>query len=369
MTNMNKYHFFIFISLILLIYFFMHYYIYIRITNNLYLSNNTRNILKIFLFIFGISFFIAEILSKRLSSIYVKPVAYCGFIWIGIISISISVFFLFDLICLFLKSNKFKYYGTMASIFLIFILSSFSFLNGTCLPKTKTITVKLDKLQKNLSNFSIVQISDVHLHLLRTPKWFNAVIEKVNSLNPDIVVITGDLIDADLCKMNSFCEILKKIRSKYGVYAVTGNHEYYSGVENFNSIAEISNIKLLRNEFVVIENNIQIAGIDDKAFINSEIALKQALKDIEQSKPIILLSHQPDIFDKSKSYGVDLQLSGHTHLGQIPPMDILVMLYFKYPYGLYKSGNSFLYTTSGTGTWGPPMRLTSKSEIVNIILE
>jgi len=117
---------------------------------------------------------------------------------------------------------------------------------------------------------------------------------------------------------------------------------------------------------------IELVGIDDKTdkrFSGIGSDLKLALKNCDSKKLIVLLSHQPDIFDEAEKSGVVLQLSGHTHAGQIPPMDLIVLFAFKYPYGLYQKKSSYLYTTSGTGIWGPPMRFFSRCEIVKIILE
>ena len=155
------------------------------------------------------------------------------------------------------------------------------------------------------------------------------------------------------------------------VFAVPGNHEFYSGIENFLNFARMANIQVLRNENVTIADGIQIIGIDDKAgkmISGRDVDLRSAALDCNFNNPVILLSHRPTNFEESAGIGVDLQLSGHTHAGQIPPMDLIVRLVYKYPYGLYKYKSAFIYTTCGTGIWGPPMRLFSQSEIVKIDL-
>ena len=194
------------------------------------------------------------------------------------------------------------------------------------------------------------------------------------ALHPDLIVITGDLIDTDICRLDGFCEILRGLKAKYGVYAVTGNHEYYTGIPLFMKIAANSNIEVLRNTNVLIAGVIELAGIDDaheaEQFenISPKENLESALPKVDFRKPVILLSHQPDVFDLARDMGVSLQLSGHTHAGQLPPFDLLVQILFEYPFGLYKRGTSYLYTSCGAGFWGPPMRLFTKSEIVKFIL-
>jgi hypothetical protein len=239
-------------------------------------------------------------------------------------------------------------------------------------PVIKEIKLKTTKLPANISNFTIVQLSDIHINLAKPKKDFEHMVSDVNSLNPDLIVITGDMIDADLTKANHYSDILSKFKSKYGVYACTGNHEFYAGVELFESIAEKSNIIVLRNRNVNIGDIIELAGVDDKAgrgFGEQGDNLTLALANIDHTKPVVLMSHQPDLFKKAQGMGVDLQLSGHTHAGQIPPLDLIEQFIFKFPNGLYKRGESYIYTTVGTGYWGPPMRLFSRSEIVKIVLE
>jgi hypothetical protein len=287
-------------------------------------------------------------------------------------SISITVFFLNDILRYFFTSPVFKFYSTMSAIAVILVLSAYSVVNGLSYPVIKEIKLKTTKLPANISNFTIVQLSDIHINLAKPKKDFEHMVSDVNSLNPDLIVITGDMIDADLTKANHYSDILSKFKSKYGVYACTGNHEFYAGVELFESIAEKSNIIVLRNRNVNIGDIIELAGVDDKAgrgFGEQGDNLTLALANIDHTKPVVLMSHQPDLFKKAQGMGVDLQLSGHTHAGQIPPLDLIEQFIFKFPNGLYKRGESYIYTTVGTGYWGPPMRLFSRSEIVKIVLE
>ena len=222
-----------------------------------------------------------------------------------------------------------------------------------------------------LTGFSIAHLSDLHLDGLKTLKWFQSIIMRVNNLNPDLIVITGDLIDSACDGLEKFCEPLRQLKAPYGVFAITGNHEYYVGINRFLEFAEKSNIIVLRNSSRTIANAIELIGIDDdtgKRFSLAGSDLKKAIANCDSSKPLILLSHQPKYFTEVSAMGIDIQLSGHTHAGQIPPMDLIVSLLYEYPYGLYRNDSSYIYTSCGTGTWGPPMRLFSRSEIVKIIL-
>ncbi len=359
----------VFLLVVIAVYFGMHYYIYSRAARGLNINGNAALALRLAMLLAGLSFFIGEISSRNNSLVWLKPFEIVGATWMGVLSIAIAVFVLNDILNIFFRTEIFRYYSTLASIFLIFSASAFSLYNSSREPLVKEITVKTSKLPEGTDKFTIAQLSDLHLNFFKSSRWLERVASKTSSLKADLVVITGDLIDADLCRTNGFCQTIKNISSGHGVYAVTGNHEYYSGIERFLEIAKNSDIKVLRNERVDIAGVLELAGIDDKEFGNLSESLSLALKGgPEKSKFTVLLSHQPDIFDKAREAGVDLQLSGHTHAGQVPPMDLIVMLTYKYPFGYYQRGSSYLYTSPGTGIWGPPMRLFSRSEIVKITL-
>ncbi len=369
---MSKLYFSFFVLIFSSVYLGIHFYIYSRIAAGLVLPLVVAKYLRLFFLIAAFSFLLGEFLSRRTTSFLATPLAEFGSIWLGVISIAFTIFVISDVFRIFFHGASFRYYSVVFSLIVTFLVSVYSFYNVARAPVIKELKIRTGKLPQKLSGFVIIQISDLHINFLKSEKWLNKIVEKTNRENPDLVVITGDLIDADLCKLNHFCDTLKKLKSRHGVFAVTGNHEFYAGVNMFTDIAKNSNITVLRNEKTTIAGAIELAGIDDKtgrrfSEVGSDLSL--ALKNCDFAKPVILLSHQPDIFDEAEKSGVDLQLSAHTHAGQIPPMDLITMFYFKYPYGLYQKNDSYLYTSCGTGTWGPPMRLFSRCEIVKIILE
>lgn len=367
---MKIFQFITFITIALSIYFGMHYYAYSRIADAFALPLKARYWLRFAFLLAALSFVISEILTHNNISGLAKLPIYAGMIWLGIITISTAVFFTADIVWLFHKTPAFRQSVILWAIFFTAVLSLYSLLNGIRSPIVKNLQVSIKNLPKDLAGFRIVQLSDLHINALTNTKKLESLVKKVNGLNPDIIVITGDLIDADFCKLDHFCETLKRLSSKYGTYAVTGNHEFYSGIPLFEKIAKLSDITLLRNSHVKIGCAIELAGIDDQSAHHGHgDDLAAALKGIDTELPVILLSHQPDIFDRARKAGVGLQLSGHTHAGQIPPMDLLVNIFFKYPYGLYKKGESYIYTSCGTYYWGPPMRLFTKPEIVLVTLD
>lgn len=359
---MNRLSFLSFFTVFLSIYFFIHYFVYFRIVKGFDLSIVPKILLAIFLLLSSIQLFIDRSLTRHN---IINPLGRYGYFWLGIISIAFSLFVLE-----YLASNILPRHSkliTMITLSLIFILSCVAIFRARLPLKVKRIQIPVKGLSSESKGFSIVQLSDLHLDSSKPQKWLEDIVEKTNGLRPDIVVITGDLLDRDVDGKSAFGKILRGLSPRHGVFAVPGNHEYYTGIDAFNEFCKMSGIKVLFNENIIINREIELAGIVDdtgKMFKGNGPDLHLALKRCDPNKPTVLLSHRPKYFKEAVEMGVDLQLSGHTHAGQIPPMEFIIHLIYRYPYGLYKKDSSFIYTTCGTGIWGPPMRLFSRSEIV-----
>lgn len=349
------------------IYLGIHYYIYLRIVKGLQIARAGAAFLK-WMVLLGALLFIG---SKLLSAQYpLYWLSYIGGLWMGFVSITFSVFIVKDLAGLILKWNP--KLSTIIALVIALALTGYSAYNESRGPVIKVMDIPLHNLPQELDGFSIVQLSDIHLGILTKKEWLGNVVDKTNELAPDLIAFTGDLIDENPDKLGRFLEILNRLNAKHGVFIVAGNHEFYPGINKFERFLRQTDFVLLRNRSVEVAGGLIIAGIDDataQRMTDTVPDIGIALSGITPNAPIILLSHQPDVFDDALNYGVDLQLSGHTHAGQIPPMDLAVLMYFKYPYGLYSSGNAYIYTSAGTGTWGPPMRLFSRSEIVKFVLK
>ncbi len=362
-------YFAVFLFLVLSIYFLMHFYVYIRLVSDFSIPFLLRRTI-IALFILGAMSFIGGESLARQFSIRSNFLLIFGLVWLGAISITLSFFLFSELFRLIFPSHKTLI--TSVSLFLSFVAIVFSIINASALPRVKELKLTYKSLPSSLRGFKIVHLSDLHLGMVSKEKWLEKVVEKVNFLEPDLIVITGDLIDSDIKGIEKLLNPLKNLNSRYGVFSVPGNHEFYAGLDRFYALAEKTGIKILRNEKFVLNEHVEIIGIDDdtnRRFERENYNPHELFKKIEPRKFTIFLSHKPKYFESAVSSGADLQLSGHTHAGQIPPMDLIIFLTFKYPYGLYNLRDSFLYTTSGTGVWGPPMRLFSSSEIVKIVLE
>ncbi len=242
------------------------------------------------------------------------------------------------------------------------------------------VPVKLERLPPALSGLTIAQISDLHVGPTLRDAEVRRVVEQTNALRPDLVAITGDLVDGSVPQLGPAISHLASLRARYGVVFVTGNHEYYSGVGPWLAELRRLGVRVLENERVRIGDagaSLDLAGVDDWREASSGPggypgALGSALAGRDPDRCLVLLQHQPRGVDEAVRAGVELQLSGHTHGGQIFPFNFLVAWAYPYIAGLYRhreprqSGQIFV--SRGTGFWGPPMRLGSPPEIAKIVL-
>ena len=238
--------------------------------------------------------------------------------------------------------------------------------------RIEKITLASEKIPAALSGLRVVQISDVHLGLIVRHKRLGKILEAVQKANPDILVSTGDLVDGQINKLEGLAEMLQSIKPRYGKYAVTGNHEFYAGLQDSLAFTQKAGFTVLRNKGKSVTDYLNIAGVDDRTsryFKKSPgISEKDMLKRLDRKKFILLLKHRPEIDQESLGL-FDLQLSGHTHKGQIFPFNIITLLYFPIHWGILNPvDHCFLYVSRGSGTWGPPIRFLSPPEVTLIEL-
>jgi uncharacterized protein len=231
--------------------------------------------------------------------------------------------------------------------------------------RIKDVPVRIPNLPPALSGLRLVQISDVHIGPLLQKEWVEGVVERVRALQPDLVAITGDLVDGTVEELRAHVAPLARLaEAPRGVYFTTGNHEYYSGVDDWLRYLPSLGIRPLANERVEVAPGLDVAGIHDPTGRGRYAPdLAGALDGRDPAKPVVLLAHQPRQFREAARRGVSLTLSGHTHGGQIWPFSWLVALVQPYIAGLHRLGDSQLYVSRGTGFWGPPMRVFAPAEI------
>jgi predicted MPP superfamily phosphohydrolase len=242
-------------------------------------------------------------------------------------------------------------------------------------PRLRAIELPLADLPEALDGFRIVQLSDLHIGPLRGRRFAAALVARVNSLSADLVAVTGDLVDGNVERLASEVSPLAGLESRHGTFFVSGNHEYFSRIDPWLAVVRDLGWRVLRNERVTIrhgEGGLDVAGVDDHLAHHygnghgQDVAA--ALDGRNPARPVVLLAHHPNAFDEASELGVSLQLSGHTHGGQIWPFQYLVRLSTPYVAGVFRRGRSTLYVSRGTGFWGPPMRLFHPGEITEITL-
>src|SRR5262249_20380248 len=228
---------------------------------------------------------------------------------------------------------------------------------------------------RSLAGYRIAQITDLHVGPTIGRAYLEDIVQRVNALEPDLVAVTGDLVDGSVEQLGPHVEPIAQLRAPDGVFFVTGNHEYFvRGLEKWLDFLRARGVRVLRNERVSIRGShgFDLVGIDDltaKSYGRGHGAdLERALAGRQHDKPVVLLAHQPRQVKDAVAHGVDLQLSGHTHGGQIFPFSLLVRLFEPFLAGGFKLGQTQLYVSRGTGYWGPPMRLGAPSEITLIEL-
>ena len=240
--------------------------------------------------------------------------------------------------------------------------------------QVKRVPVVLKKLPAATSGYRIVQISDVHIGPTLQRDFLEEIVSQVNALKPDLVAITGDLVDGTVEEIGGLMTPLASLQAKDGVFFITGNHEYYSGAHAWLDHLPSLGVRPLRNERVAIGGpaGFDLAGVHDWTAESVDPLhapdLAAALAGRDPTRPVVLLAHQPRQAEEAVKLGVDLQLSGHTHGGQIFPMTLLVHLAQPYVTGLHRDGEFQIYVNAGTGYWGPPMRLGTRAEITEILL-
>ncbi len=239
-------------------------------------------------------------------------------------------------------------------------------------PEIKRVEVRLPGLPADMDGFRIVQISDLHVSATIRRPYVERVVELTNGLKPDLVALTGDLMDGSVPALREHMAPIASLESTWGSYFCTGNHEYYSGADAWIAELKRLGVRVLRNEHVQVAG-IDVAGIDDAhaARFGGDHGpdLPKAVRGRDTSRPLVLLAHQPTAITDAAQHGVNLQLSGHTHGGQIWPFGYLVRLVHPYVSGLHQhTADCQIYVSRGTGYWGPPMRLGAPHELTLVTL-
>ncbi|GLZ56509.1 MULTISPECIES: metallophosphoesterase [Micromonospora] len=237
-------------------------------------------------------------------------------------------------------------------------------------PHLDRVQIPLAKLPRSMDGLRIATVSDIHLGPLRGRAHTERIVAAINRLDADLVAVVGDLVDGSVAELGSAAAPLRDLRSRYGSFFVTGNHEYYSGVEEWVQEVDRLGLRVLQNRRQEIQARggvLDLAGVNDLTGAGTGLAagpdFAAALGDRDPSRPVVLLAHQPLAAKEAARYGVDLQLSGHTHGGQMVPFNLAVRLEQPVVSGLGEVDGTKVYVTNGAGFWGPPVRVGAEPQI------
>jgi uncharacterized protein len=240
--------------------------------------------------------------------------------------------------------------------------------------RVKTLQIAIDRPGVVMRPVTLAVASDIHLGTIINRKRIQRIVDALNSIDADVVLLAGDVVDEDLAPVikQNLGEVLRTIQSRYGTFAITGNHEYIGGVDDAVEYLRNHGIRVLRDEAITVDGMLTLVGRED--LMRGRLAnggrkpLADLLAGIERTLPIILLDHQPFRLHEAEKQGVDLQLSGHTHHGQMWPFNYITRRVYEVSWGYLKKGLTHYYVSCGVGTWGPPIKIGSNAEIVAITL-
>lgn len=381
---MKVINFIIFFSIVLAIYGSANYYIFIRGWQALPLGSRLK-IPYLVLFIFlAVSYIIGRFLEKIYLSLLSDILVWIGSFWIGMFFYFFLIVVLIDLARLInhwlpffhlITDNyaRLKQTALISSIGIVLLIVLAGFINA-CAFRVKELKLTIPK-RTNMNSIRIVAVSDIHLGTIVGRQRFCKIVNKINSLSPDLILLVGDVVDEDLAPVirENLGDALRHLRSKFGVYAITGNHEYFGGVEAAVQYLMEHGVTVLRDSVVKVNNTLYLVGREDRS--SSRIIGRQRKELAEltaqtnKQLPVILLDHQPFKLNEAAENGFDLQLSGHTHHGQLWPLNYITQKVYEKSWGYLKKGNTHIYVSCGVGTWGPPVRLGNRPEILNIRLD
>lgn len=370
----------VFFSIVLIIYSLANIYLYYKGYHAIPSLQEHRLIYAIIFFLFAFLFIAAKILESRHSSVLSDVLNIVGGFWLAFMLYGFLFFLLSDIVLLVLRIPGiikgenillFRKYSFFITIGVSSILIIGGFINAI-IPVKKEYNITINKYAGGIKTFRIAAASDIHLGSVIRKRSIKKLSKILQGMQPDIVLLLGDIVDGEIGPVmrDDLLQYFTIPKCNDGLYAITGNHEFIGGAARTIPYIESKGIKVLKDEVVTLEGGIQLIGRIDRdsfRFYRKErMTLEELMKQADTSKPIILLDHQPFKLEESASSGVDLELSGHTHNGQMWPLNYVTAKIYELSYGYLRKGNSQFIVSSGYGLWGPRVRSGSHSEVLLI---
>lgn len=368
--------FLIFFSIVLLIYSSVNYYLYVRGLQAFSLSQPMKRWYIAVFWVVASMFIAGSVLERTATSAFSEWIYRIGSFWLAFMLYLTIAVVLIDIVRLF---NYFFHFLPMFSPVLkfrtgIIVVSAVSVIviaghvNALWI-NVKEIPLTIHKKVAGASEMKILMASDIHLGALIGERREKRLLDIISEQKPDLVLLCGDLVDGEIAPVlrKNLGRHIQEIRTPFGVYAITGNHEYIGGIEKTLPYLESIHIRVLLDEIVTLPNGVQLVGRNDHSSGRGHQApqpLVSLLSGVDPEKPVIVMNHQPFNLQEAADANVDLHLSGHTHNGQLWPLNYITEAMFELSWGLLKKGDTNFYVSSGYGTWGPSVRTGNRPEVV-----
>ena len=371
----------------------IHYYLWVRLARDPQWPSPWSTVLGWFLIVAAVGMPAAAILSRgRTHTLFGQVAIWSAYVWLGVMFLLFTAVFAADAGRLLIgiarritgngavDAERRTFIARILATAIAAVVSGASVVavRSALRPvEVRRVRVRLARLPRAQHGLTIAQITDLHVGPTIGREIVEDVVNRTNALAPDIVAITGDLVDGSVAALRDAVAPLASLRARHGVFFVTGNHEYFSDAEAWLKELPRLGVRVLGNQRVSIgdgDAGFDLAGIEDRTAqryggLGPEAALARALGGRDPKRELVLLAHQPRSMIDAASFGVGLQISGHTHGGQIWPFGYLVRLQQRFWPGLQRHGDAQIYVSRGTGYWGPPMRLAEPAEITHLTLE
>ncbi|HVP07763.1 MAG TPA: metallophosphoesterase, partial [Candidatus Acidoferrum sp.] len=338
--------------------------------------------LIVFLFV-SLSFIGGRVLERYWPDGVINALVWVGSCWLGAMLYFFLIIFFLDLIRLsnaivhwypaFITNDypKAKQIAALISVGIVFVILVAARINAMN-PRLHTVELTVPKVVEGPKTLNIAVASDIHLGAIIGRERLANIIRLIQSVHPDVVILAGDIVDEDIGQLirENQGEMLREIKAPLGVYGITGNHEYFAGVEKACEYLTAHGITMLRDSVVKLNGSVYLVGREDRSAryrgTHGRKPLGELMAQVDKRLPIILLDHQPFDLEQADSNGADIQISGHTHNGQLWPLNYITERVYEVSKGYKKVGNTQVYVSTGAGTWGPPMRTGNRPEVVNI---
>lgn len=373
----------IFFAVVLTIYSLANVYIYFKGYNSIQAFRNFRICYMIIFLILASTFILGKILEASHSSVVSDILNIIGGFWMAFMLYGFIFLLMADIISLLLRVTGiinsgniilFKKWSYLITVLISVTLITGGFINAL-IPRTTTYNININKPVSQIENLRIAAVSDIHLGSIIRKRSIKMLSDILRSEEPDIVFLLGDIVDGEIGPVlrGDLLKYFTCPKCRSGLYAITGNHEFIGGADRTIPYIESKGIKILKDESVTVVGGIQLIGRldrDSRRYYGMERkTLDELMVGIDTTRPVILLDHQPFNLQESEKYGIDLQLSGHTHNGQLWPLNHITSAIYELSYGYMKKGDTHYIVSSGFGIWGPRVRLGSRPEVLIINIE